>query len=164
MGLVDLRVHVRRQGHAACWAAGAMLAGVARSALSVPGAAVLLCAVAAAALVVATDLWALHAARGAARLGVAGGALAVRGAAAAIAKARTVSFGDEADLFAGDDARIVEPRRQTPRQAALDLAVAAADEPPQAPREPFDDGRRKRVSLPPGASRPVRSEPPPAGS
>ena len=88
----------------------------------------------------------------------------MRGAAAAIAKARTVSFGDEADLFAGDDARIVEPRRQTPRQAALDLVVAPADEPPQDPREPFDDGRRKRVSLPPGASRPVRSEPPPAGS
>ena len=164
MGLLDLTAHARLQGHPAGGAVGAMLSFAARSALSVPGAAVLLCAVGGAALVVATDLWALHAARGAAKLGVAGGALAVRGAAAAIAKARTVSFGDEADLFAGDDARIVEPRRQTPRQAALDLAVAAADEPPQDPREPFDDGRRKRVSLPPGASRPVRSEPPPAGS
>ena len=164
MGLLDLTAHARLQGHPAGGAVGAMLSFAARSALSVPGAAVLLCAVGGAALVVATDLWALHAARGAAKLGVAGGALAVRGAAAAIAKARTVSFGDEADLFAGDDARIVEPRRQTPRQAALDLAVAPADEPPQDPREPFDDGRRKRVSLPPGASRPVRSEPPPAGS
>src|SRR5438477_2142257 len=164
MGLLDLTAHARLQGHPAGGAVGAMLSFAARSALSVPGAAVLLCAVGGAALVVATDLWALHAARGAAKLGVAGGALAVRGAAAAIAKARTVSFGDEADLFAGDDARIVEPRRQTPRQAALDLAVAPADEPPQDPREPFDDGRRKRVSLPPGASRPMRSEPPPAGS
>ncbi|TMB38157.1 MAG: hypothetical protein E6J58_09695, partial [Deltaproteobacteria bacterium] len=164
MGLLDLTAHARLQGHPAGGAVGAMLSFAARSALSVPGAAVLLCAVGGAALVVATDLWALHAARGAAKLGVAGGALAVRGAAAAIAKARTVSFGDEADLFAGDDARIVEPRRQTPRQAALDLVVAPADEPPQDPREPFDDGRRKRVSLPPGASRPMRSEPPPAGS
>src|SRR5437764_1996577 len=164
MGLLDLTAHARLQGHPAGGAVGAMLSFAARSALSGRGAAVLRCGVGGAALVVATDLWALHAARGAAKLGVAGGALAVRGAAAAMAKARTVWFGDEADLFAGDDARIVEPRRQRPRQAALDLAVAPADEPPQDPREPFDDGRRKRVSLPPGASRPVRSEPPPAGS
>ena len=164
MGVLDLIAHARLQGHPAGGAVGAMLALAARSALSVPGAVVLLCAVGGAALVVATDLWALHAARGAAKLGVAGGALAVRGAAAAIAKARTVSFGDDPDLFAGDDARIVDPRRRSPRQAALDLAVAVAGEPLQEPREPLDGGRRKRDSLPPGASRPVRSEPPPAGS
>ena len=155
MGLVDLLVHVRIQGHAAGGAAGAMLAGVARSALSVPGAAVLLCAVAAAALVVATDLWALHAARGAARLGVAGGALAVRGAAAAIAKARTVSFPDEADLLAGDDGRIVDPRRN----AGLALAAASAGEPPEDPREPLPAGGRRK-SMPDQAAGLVRSEPP----
>src|SRR5438067_696441 len=155
MGLVDLLVHVRMQGHAAGGAAGAMLAGVARSALSVPGAAVLLCAVAAAALVVATDLWALHAARGAARLGVAGGALAVRGAAAAIAKARTVSFPDEADLLAGDDGRIVDPRRN----AGLALAAASAGEPPEDPREPLPAGGRRK-SMPDQAAGLVRSEPP----
>src|SRR2546425_2608662 len=37
MGLLDLLVHVRIQGHAAGGAAGAMLARAARSALSVPG-------------------------------------------------------------------------------------------------------------------------------
>ena len=100
MGLLDLLVHGRLQGHPAGGAVGSTLAGTARAALSVPGAAVLLSAVAGAALVVATDLWALHAARGAAKLGVFGGALAVRGAAAAFNKARTVSFGDQ-DLFAG---------------------------------------------------------------
>src|SRR5438270_10122689 len=155
MGLVDLLAHVRIQGHAAGGAAGAMLAGVARSALSVPGAAVLLCAVAAAALVVATDLWALHAARGAARLGVAGGPLAVRGAAAAIAKARTVSFPDEADVLAGDDGRIVDPRRN----AGLALAAASAGEPPEDPREPLPAGGRRK-SMPDQAAGAVRSEPP----
>jgi S-DNA-T family DNA segregation ATPase FtsK/SpoIIIE len=155
MGLLDLLVHARIQGHAAGGAAGAMLAGAARSALSVPGAAVLLCAIAAASLVVATDLWALNAARGAAKLGVAGGALAVRGAAAAIAKARTVSFGDEADLSAGDDARIVDPRRS----AALALAAAAAGEPPEDPREPVAAGGRRK-SMPDQPAAPVRSEPP----
>jgi len=155
MGLLDLLVHVRIQGHAAGGAAGAMLARAARSALSVPGAAVLLCAVASAALVVATDLWALHAARGAARLGVAGGALAVRGAAAAIAKARTVSFPDEADLLAGDDGRIVDPRRNAGRA----LAAAAADEPPEDPREPVVAGGRRK-SMPDQAASAVRSEAP----
>src|SRR5436853_6859156 len=155
MGIVDLFVHARLQGHAPGGAAGAMLAGAARSALSVPGAAVLLCAVAAAALVVATDLWALHAARGAARLGVAGGALAVRGAAAAIAKARTVSFPDEADLLAGDDGRIVDPRRN----AGLTLAAASAGEPPEDPREPVPAGGRRK-SMPDQAAGAVRSEPP----
>src|SRR3981189_154113 len=99
------------QGRPAWGAVGSMLAGTARAALSVPGAAVLLCAVAGAALVVATDLWALHAARGAAKLGVAGGALVVRGAAAAFNEARTVSFGDQEDLFAGGDGPIAAASR-----------------------------------------------------
>src|SRR6266850_1280860 len=159
MGLLDLLVHVRVQGHPAGGAVGSMLAGTARAALSVPGAAVLLGAVAGAALVVATDLWALHAARGAAKLGVAGGALAVRGAAAAFSKARTVSFGDQEDLFAGDDGRIVEPSRQAASRAALALAAAAAQEPLQDPREAVpageDKGRRKKeLSQPDGALQP----------
>ena len=157
MGLLDLLVHVRLQGHPAGGAVGSMLAGTARAALSIPGAAVLLCAVAGAALVVATNLWALHAARGAAKLGVAGGALAVRGAAAAFNKARTVSFGDQEDLFAGDDGRIVEPSRQGASRAALSLA--AAQEPLQDPREAApagaDKGRRKKdLSQPDGALQP----------
>ncbi|HXN81919.1 MAG TPA: DNA translocase FtsK 4TM domain-containing protein, partial [Myxococcales bacterium] len=159
MGLLDLLVHVRVQGHPAGGAVGSMLAGTARAALSVPGAAVLLCAVAGAALVVATDLWALHAARGAAKLGVAGGALAVRGAAAAFNKARTVSFGDQEDFFAGDDGRIVEPSRPAASKAALALAAAAAQEPLQDPREAMpvgeDKGRRKKeLSQPDGALQP----------
>lgn len=146
MGLVDLLVHSRVQGHAAGGVAGAMLGGAARSALSVPGAAVLLSAVCAAALVVATDLWALHAAKGAAKLGVAGGALAIKGAAAAIAKARIASVGDEV-IEADDDARIVEPRKTPPpSKKALALAAAAADEPAQDPREPVvvEEARARR--------------------
>ena len=164
MALVGLLVSARLQGHAAGGVAGALLAGAARSALSVPGAAVLLCAVAGAALVVATDLWALHAARGAAKLGVASGVLAVRGAAAAIAKARNVSLGDGGDLLAGDDARIVEPRLSASKQAAFALAAAAAQEPPQDPREPVTSGEQTRtkpgdrVSAPPRAQAQLPSE------
>ena len=149
LALVGLLAHFRPQGHAAGGAAGALLAGAARSALSVPGAAVLLLAVAGAALVVATDLWALHAARGAAKLGVAGSVLAVRGAAAAIAKARAVSLGEGA-LQADEDGRIVDPRQQLSRQAAIALAAASAQEPPQDPRVPnSDEGRKKDPSRPP---------------
>src|SRR3954453_23372427 len=57
MGLLDLIVRARLQGHPAGGAAGAMLGGAARSLLSTPGAAVLLSALGAAALVIATDLW-----------------------------------------------------------------------------------------------------------
>jgi S-DNA-T family DNA segregation ATPase FtsK/SpoIIIE len=137
MGLVDLLVHVRLQGHAAGGAIGAMLAGGARSALSVPGAAVLLFALSLAALAVATDLWALHAAAGAAKMGVAGGALAFKGAAAVIAKARTAAEAAADELEGGDDARIVTPRRISKKAEAL--ALAAADEPPEDPREPIPE-------------------------
>jgi S-DNA-T family DNA segregation ATPase FtsK/SpoIIIE len=151
MGLVDLLVRARLQGHAPGGVAGAMLGGAARAALSVPGAAVLLTALSAAALVIATDLWALHAAKGAARMGVAGGALAFKGAAAAIAKARTASVGDEPMDF-GDDERIFlpEPERRKKAQA---LALAAAEEPPQDPREPViveDAKGRKTAARPSG--------------
>ncbi|HEY6909489.1 MAG TPA: DNA translocase FtsK 4TM domain-containing protein [Myxococcales bacterium] len=153
MGIVDLFVHARLQGHAPGGALGAMLAGSARSALSVPGAAVLLGAVAAAALVIATDLWALHAARGAAKLSVAGGALAFKGAALAIARARTVSLGVGEPLEEDEDARIVEPRpAPAAKKAALALAEAAANEPPEDPREPIspasDPGKARRKKGP----------------
>ena len=162
VGLVGLLVGARLQGHAAGGAVGALLAEAARSALSIPGAAVLLCAVGGAALVVATDLWALHAARGAARLGVASGALAVRGAAAAIAKARTVSFGDHEGLVAGDDGRIVEPRIQVSKQKAFALAAAAAQEPPQDPREPVATDEQSRRKAAERVAPAVRSDPGPA--
>jgi S-DNA-T family DNA segregation ATPase FtsK/SpoIIIE len=157
MGLLDLLAHARLQGHPAGGVVGSAIADAARAALSIPGAAVLLCAVAGAALVVATDLWALHAAQGAARLGVAGGSFAVRGAAAAIAKARTVSFGD-AEILAGEDARIIEPPRQ---KIALDLAAAAGEEPPQDPREPVSgEDRRRKKELFATAAGAFQSKPP----
>jgi hypothetical protein len=77
MAIVDLAAHRRLQGHLAGGWVGSQLALLARGALSGPGAAVLLCAVAAAALVIATDLWALRAAGAAGRLGLAGGSLAL---------------------------------------------------------------------------------------
>ena len=123
MGLLDLLARGRLQGHAAGGAVGATLAGAARAALSVPGAAVLLCALAAAALVVATDRWALRAAAGAARLGVAGGTLALRGAAAAIWKVREAGEGDL--LEAGDDARVPVARRVL----AIECGNEESDEP-----------------------------------
>ena len=145
MGLLDLGVHARLQGHAAGGYIGSALAGAARSALSVPGAAVLLAALGAAALVIATDLWALHAATGAAKLGFAGGTLAVKGAAAAIAKARTVSLGDpQGALEADEDARIVEPGAKKPSKKALALAEASAEEPPEDPREPVGKAAKKK--------------------
>ncbi|HEX4386321.1 MAG TPA: DNA translocase FtsK 4TM domain-containing protein [Myxococcales bacterium] len=139
MALVDLLVRFRLQGHAPGGAIGAVTAGAAKSALSVPGAAVLLFAVACAALTVATDLWALHAAKGAAKLGVAGGALAFRGAAAAISRAREAAAAgaDETEaelLCAEEDARIVTPKKPKVKPEAL--ALAALEEPPQDPREP----------------------------
>ncbi|HYS10337.1 MAG TPA: DNA translocase FtsK 4TM domain-containing protein [Myxococcales bacterium] len=160
IGLLDLLVHARVQGHPAGGALGSMLASAARSALSVPGATVVLAAVAGAALVVATDLWALHAASGAAKLGVAGGTLAVRGAAAALAKARAVSFGSEEGLVAGDDGRIVEPPR--PKKTPITFGPAAVDEGPQDPREPVpsdEKGRKKKdITLPPGGDAKAAAE------
>jgi DNA segregation ATPase FtsK/SpoIIIE, S-DNA-T family len=139
MALVDLLVRFRLQGHAPGGAIGAVTAGAAKHALSVPGAAVLLFALACAALTVVTDLWALHAAKGAAKLGVAGGALAFRGAAAAISRAReaAAAASEEAELIeAEDDARIVTPKKSKPALKAEALALAAVDAPPEDPREP----------------------------
>ena len=141
MALVDLLVRFRLQGHAPGGAIGAVTAGAAKHALSVPGAAVLLFALACAALTVATDLWALHAAKGAARLGVAGGALAFRGAAAAISRAREAAAAgadeEEEELIESEeDARIVTPKKSKPALKAEALALAAVDVPAEDPREP----------------------------
>jgi S-DNA-T family DNA segregation ATPase FtsK/SpoIIIE len=133
MGILDLLAHSRLQGHPAGGFLGAMLAGAARAALSVPGAAVLLCAL-------ATDLWALRAAAGAAKLSVAGGALAFRGAAAAIARVRER---EEELLDADDDARIVAPSA-----AKKALAVECANQPPEDPREPPPKERKTPVMKP----------------
>src|SRR5256885_9903597 len=83
MGLLDLLVHVRIQGHAAGGAAGAMLARAARSALSVPGAAGLLSSGAAAPPLGAPALLGPHPARGAPPPGGARGAPPGPGAAGA---------------------------------------------------------------------------------
>src|SRR5439155_13985860 len=68
VALLDLSVHARVHGHSAGGVLGATIAGAARAALSTWGAAVVIAAVGAAALVVATDLWALRAALAAGRV------------------------------------------------------------------------------------------------
>ena len=169
MALVDLLVHGRLQGHPAGGELGALLASAARGALSTAGAAVLLGAVALATLALATDLWALRAAAAAGRLGVAGGAFAFKGAAAAIARAKAANEAfdadaghpEENDLAAGEDARIPaiidDPeaalRREKLAKKAQALALAAADEPLEDPREPIPlaegEPRRKKKEPPP---------------
>ncbi len=160
MALIDLLVHGRLQGHPAGGELGALLASAARDALSTAGAAVLLCAVALATLAVATDLWALRAAAAAGRLGVAGGALALKGAAAAFARATAANDLPEAQDDGEDEVRedgrvppIVdqdEPalKREKLSKKAQALLLAAADEPPEDPREPIAlavaESRRKK--------------------
>jgi S-DNA-T family DNA segregation ATPase FtsK/SpoIIIE len=161
MSLSALLVHSKLQGHLAGGVVGALSAAAVRGALSTAGAAVLLSAICFAALVVATDLWALRAAATAGRLSVAGGAMAFKGAAYAVdaARRRAVagrddSFGDEeeededglaADGDSGDGSEDDEkparpdgkPRsKKTLAAEAKALALASADEPPQDPRLP----------------------------
>ena len=156
MALVHLGVRSRLQGHAAGGLVGALIAGRARAALSTWGAAVLIGAIGAAALVVATDLWALRAAFVAGRLGFAGGAQAVKGAAEAISRVRAAGDDREDEPFEADpDVRIV----LEPRGKAAALSLGLASEAPQDPRFPVppasDPGRKKRpfgaTSTPPAA-------------
>ena len=170
IALVDLLVQGRLQGHAAGGLLGAVLAGLARGALSTVGACVLLLAIAAAALVVATDLWALRAAAAAGRLGLAGGSLALRGAAVAFARAREGSDDSDQDeededdgLEAGDDARIdldraeaaakaVEEKKESRKKAKgappeivlAKLSGPLDDEPPQDPRLPIAEPKAEK--------------------
>jgi len=170
IALVDLLVPGRVQGHASGGLLGAALAGVARGALSTVGACVLLSAIAAAALVVATDLWALRAAASAGRLGLAGGSLALRGAAFAFAKVREggedqAGFdedGDEPFALAGDDARIElpegpkieEPARRKKAKITQEIAPAGFaplplsldQEAPQDPRLPLEATRQEPLA------------------
>ena len=166
MSLSALLVQGKLQGHLSGGVVGALSAAAVRGALSTAGAAVLLSAICFAALVVATDLWALRAAATAGRLSVAGGAMAFKGAAYAVdaARRRAVagrddSFGDEedegdedgpaADSDSGDGSenddsaeRSAEESQDKPRAKkalapeARALALASADEPPQDPRLP----------------------------
>ena len=173
IALVDLLVPGRLQGHASGGLLGAALAGLARGALSTVGACVLLAVIAAAALVVATDLWALRAAASAGRLGLAGGSLALRGAAFAFARVREQEETDQAErddeeergARAGEDARIEMPGAPKPEEPALRkkakaaqesewLAVASLpirleEEAPQDPRLPIE--RRPELMAEPGS-------------
>src|SRR3954471_14814369 len=116
MALVDLAIPSPIQGHAPGGALGSALASLAEAGLSTWGAAVLLAAAGCAALVVATDLWALRAAAAAGKLGIAGSALAARGAGAAFSRSRDAwalalreAFGDDPEAaeekVAGQPAR-----------------------------------------------------------
>ncbi len=145
MALVDLAAHVRVQGHLAGGLVGSSLAAVARGSLSGPGAAVLLSAIASAALVVATDLWALRLAGAAGKLGLAGGSLAVKGAAVAFSRMRLPAERDHGgdapepelpELEEELEQERDEKKERKPKAAALALAKAAAEEPPQDPRLP----------------------------
>ena len=162
MALVALLVHARVQGHLPGGLFGALVAGTLRGALSTVGAAVLLCAVALAALTVATDLWALRAAAAAGKLGIAGGALALKGAALAVNAARGREAGDpdsdgygkdrydrDADADADGEARNARGDTDEVRGRAAALALASAGEPVQDPREPV----APLVSNPPGVRR-----------
>src|SRR5205807_2157056 len=125
---------------------GSALASLAEAGLSTWGAAVLLAAAGCAALVVATDLWALRAAAAAGKLGIAGSALAVKGAGVALSRSRDAwalalrdAFGDDPDA----PAEKASPKPAKPSRVALRLA-AEPEPPPQDPRLPV-----ARASEPP---------------
>ena len=163
MSIAALLIHAHLQGHLPGGVLGALLAGAMRSSLSTIGAALLLLSATAAALVVATDLWALHAAAAAGRMSIAGGAMAVRGAVRAVdlARERAARNAEEnaqleedeesdegaedgsgrgSDDDAGDvddapsaKAKSAKDQRDLEQRAAL-LARASIDEAPQDPR------------------------------
>ncbi|MBS2022209.1 MAG: DNA translocase FtsK 4TM domain-containing protein [Deltaproteobacteria bacterium] len=149
MALCALLVKMRLQGHLPGGVIGAVFAGALKTWLSTAGAAVLLLALTMAALVVATDLWALRAAAAAGRLSVAGGALAWKGATAAVTAARRREDSDEDsdEEYEDDDdderdrsddptdPPIVTASKETKKRAQA-LALASADAPPEDPREP----------------------------
>ena len=157
VGLVHLAVRMRLQGHAPGGAVGAIVARGAQAALSTWGAAVVLLAIAAAALVVATDLWALRAALAAGRLGFTGGARAVKGAAEAFSRVRAAADRaaeeeDEEPFDPDPDVRItLAPRNR--RDAGLRLGVdGEAPQDPRVPLVPISDPGGKKQSSSPGAA------------
>jgi S-DNA-T family DNA segregation ATPase FtsK/SpoIIIE len=152
VALLDLGVHARVQGHSPGGMLGAIIAGAARAALSTWGAAVIIGAVAAAALVVATDLWALRAALAAGRVGFEGGTRAVKGAAEAFSRARMSEplVDEEEDgepLEPDPDVRITLEPRDRP---SATWRLGNEGESPQDARVPVpppsDPGRRKKLA------------------
>jgi S-DNA-T family DNA segregation ATPase FtsK/SpoIIIE len=163
MSIAALLIHAHLQGHLPGGVFGALLAGAMRSSLSTVGAALLLFSATAAALVVATDLWALHVAAAAGRMSIAGGAMAVRGAVRAVdlARERAARNAEESAQLEGDEesdegaedgsgrgsddgaddgddapstkAKSAKEQRDLEQRAAL-LARASIDEAPQDPR------------------------------
>jgi S-DNA-T family DNA segregation ATPase FtsK/SpoIIIE len=165
MALVDLAVPMPLQGHAPGGMLGSALASLVEAGLSTWGAAVLLTAAGCAALVVATDLWALRAAAAAGKLGVAGSALAVRGAGAAFSRSRDAwalalreAFGDDPEA---PEENVAEKPAQASRGAALRIAlepeapqdprlpVPRASEPPPKQQEPKQDRKPDEPVAPP---------------
>jgi DNA segregation ATPase FtsK/SpoIIIE, S-DNA-T family len=157
MALLDLAIASPVQGHPAGGMLGAALASLAEEGLSTWGAAVALAAAGCAALVVATDLWALRAAAAAGKVGIAGSALAVKGAGAAFSRSRDAwalalrdAFGDEPDAA---EEKCARSSRRKP------LEIALEPEPPQDPRLPVastSEPPKKQEDRPP-----IEAVPPP---
>jgi S-DNA-T family DNA segregation ATPase FtsK/SpoIIIE len=161
VALLDLGVHARVQGHSAGGMLGATIAGAARAALSTWGAAVVIGAVAAAALVVATDLWALRAALAAGRVGLEGGTRAVKGAAEAFSRARAFESLDGSDdeqdePFEPDpDVRItLEPRDRPDAAWRLGMDGEALQDPRVPIAQASDPGRKKKSAAPASSDAP----------
>src|SRR4051812_44612348 len=134
MALVDLAVPSPIQGHAPGGALGFALASFAEAGLSTWGAGVLLAASACAALVVATDLWALRAAFAAGKLGIAGSALAARGAGVALSRSRDAWALALRDAFGDEPPEEAASEKKPSRRKALEIVPDA--EVPQDPRLP----------------------------
>src|SRR5438270_9896755 len=150
VALLDLGVHARVQGHSPGGMLGAIIAGAARAALSTWGAAVVIAAVGAAALVVATDLWALRAALAAGRVGLEGGTRAVKGAAEAFSRARAFEplLAEDEDgepLEPDPDVRItLEPRDRPSAVWRLGNDADSQQDPRVPVAPPSDPGRKKK--------------------
>jgi DNA segregation ATPase FtsK/SpoIIIE-like protein len=162
MALVDLAVRSSFQGHAPGGALGSALASVARAGLSTWGAAVLLGAAGCAALVAATDLWALRAAAVAGKLGALGSSLAVKGAVVVVSRSRDALRDALRDAFESDpDIRAGIADESRPREDTLHLGLDG--DPPQDPRLPVGDAPQDprlpvhRASEPPGKNEPQPS-------
>jgi DNA segregation ATPase FtsK/SpoIIIE, S-DNA-T family len=148
MSLVALAAPGSVQGHPAGGLFGGMIALGATEALSTWGAAILLGAIGSAALVVATDLWALRAAAAAGKLGLAGGAIAVKTAAAAFARD---PYDDHVEDERDPDVRIISEDKEAALLLGLDR------EPPQDPRVPVPSTSQP----PPAHAAPADTPPPP---
>ena len=146
MSLAALLLREQLQGHLPGGVVGALLAGSLRSSLSTVGAALLLFSATAAALVVATDLWALRAAAVAGRMSLAGGALAMRGAVGAVNLAReraAARAAQEAENAANDDEEASDGESD---EGDSDGDESDGQSRAAAPGAPEVDGRKKKLS------------------